>query len=303
MSFAISWSRHFPFVLAAARLLLILIANSIIRYLSVVVKAWAERPESSDEEEESESDHVKDKPKSFARKLTKRVKSTRNKDHDKGAMKTNRRRSLFTRRSHAPETPVSAGLYSDTENQVDKAKESTKTTKQMLNPLRKTQSNPISASMHSKDGHQNGGNQSKVTLPTSVTDAQGLSNKQSSKTIDALVPSQLTSQSISEDEVQTDNETRPNNESKAARKRVMELILRGTARAVGRLQHRVKMPKFNFEKYISYLQNVIPTIGFKIMGIIVTWNMVSTLLFLEVSLLALFVQESIFGNQKAKVSL
>lgn len=298
-------------------------ANYYFRYLSVVVKAWAERPESSDEEEESGSDHghpVKDKRKSFARKLTKRVKSTRNKEHDKGAMNTNRRRSMFTLRSvHTPSNPVSTGSYSDTENQVDKSKDNINT-KQMLTPLRNVQANPMSASTQSVSEHQNDGNHSKVTTSaSSETDNipgechdQRLSNSQSSKTMDALVPSQLTRQSMSEDEVQSDNEGKPNHhdsndenklKSKASRQRVMELILRGTARAVGRLQHRVKMPKFNFEKYISYLQNVIPTIGFKIMGIIVTWNMVSTLLFLEVSLLALFVQESIFGNQNAKVSL
>lgn len=119
-----------------------------------------------------------------------------------------------------------------------------------------------------------------------------------------LKPSNIT-EPISEDDA-TDDENIPNeNEKKPKvnRQRVMELILRGTARAVGRLQHRAKLPKFNFEKYISYLQNVLPTIGFKIMGITVTWEMVSTLLFLEVSLLALFLQESIFGSLKAQVSL
>lgn len=114
------------------------------------------------------------------------------------------------------------------------------------------------------------------------------------------IPQQQTDDEATDDE---SNPNKPENKSKVNRQRVMELILRGTARAVGRLQHRAKMPKFNFEKYISYLQNVLPTIGFKIMGITVTWEMVSTLLFLEVSLLALFMQESIFGNQQAKVAL
>ena len=81
------------------------------------------------------------------------------------------------------------------------------------------------------------------------------------------------------------------------------MVLRGAARAVGKLKHNAKKPKFNFEKYISYLQNVLPNIGFDIMGIIVTWNMVSAIIFLEVSVLALFVQESIFGNSKATVAL
>ncbi|XP_031554389.1 uncharacterized protein LOC116291358 [Actinia tenebrosa] len=289
-------------------------------YLAVVVKAWAECPESTDEEEESGSDHghpVKDKHKSFARKFTKRVKSTRNKEHDKGDMKTNRRRSLFTLRGHTRSNPISTGSYSDTENQADKVIK----TKQLSTPLRKIRSKPISGSTYSE--HQDGGaNHSKAVITytslssnneniTGECHEQGLSNNQNCKSMDSLAPLPVSRQSISEDEVATDNEGKQNHrddddnnlKSKASRQRVMELILRGTARAVGRLQHRVKMPKFNFEKYISYLQNVIPTIGYKIMGIIVTWNMVSTLLFLEVSLLALFVQESIFGSQNAQVSL
>ena len=104
---------------------------------------------------------------------------------------------------------------------------------------------------------------------------------------------------VSEDENIDEKEQRP----KRSRREVMDLVLRGAARAVGKMKHNAKKPKFNFEKYISYLQNVLPNIGFDIMGIIVTWNMVSAIIFLEVSVLALFVQESIFGNSQATVTL
>lgn len=148
--------------------------------------------------------------------------------------------------------------------------------------------------------------------PTSedeVTDDENQARKNDKNTEETVYQNRLKPTDIprqlSDDEVTDDegNPTKTDGKPKVNRQRVMELILRGTARAVGRLQHRAKMPKFNFEKYISYLQNVLPSIGFKIMGITVTWEMVSTILFLEVSLLALFMQESIFGNQQANVAL
>ena len=110
----------------------------------------------------------------------------------------------------------------------------------------------------------------------------------------------LTPGSLSDTEI-SDEERR--SETDQSRVKTMGSIFRGAARVVGKLQHRRKAPKFNFEKYISFLQNVLPTVGFDILGITVTWNMVSTIIFLELSLLSLFVQESIFGNEKATVTL
>jgi hypothetical protein len=131
------------------------------------VKAWAERPESTDEDEDSGSDHVqpiKDKNKLFARKFTKRVKSTRIKKDDKDDMKTNRRGSLFTLR-HTNSNPISASSYSDTENQDGKVsfakplpqKDKMKTKRRRsLFPVRQTQPNPISASSYSDTENQDG---------------------------------------------------------------------------------------------------------------------------------------------------
>ncbi|KXJ21322.1 uncharacterized protein LOC110254289 [Exaiptasia diaphana] len=78
-------------------------------------------------------------------------------------------------------------------------------------------------------------------------------------------------------------------------------VLRGSIRVVGRLQHQRKITKFNFEKYISYLQHVTPGSGFKIGALLVTWEKVSTSLFLLTSIVAVFLQETIFGNQKPNV--
>ena len=74
-----------------------------------------------------------------------------------------------------------------------------------------------------------------------------------------------------------------------------------SARVVGRLQYNRKRAKFNFEKYISYLEKVSKDTGFSIFGIVVTWELASSLLFLVISLVALFVQESIFGNAKSTI--
>lgn len=79
----------------------------------------------------------------------------------------------------------------------------------------------------------------------------------------------------------------------------LKSVLFSSARIVGKLQYNRKQAKFNFEKYIAYLEKVIKETGFFIFGIIMTWELASSLLFLVISLVALFVQESIFGNAKS----
>ena len=72
-----------------------------------------------------------------------------------------------------------------------------------------------------------------------------------------------------------------------------------TAKMLGKFRYAAKRPHFNFEKFLSYLESMRSVVGFEIAGIIVTWDLVSTTLFLLFSIVAVFVQESIFGDQKS----
>ena len=86
------------------------------------------------------------------------------------------------------------------------------------------------------------------------------------------------------------------------RKARLRRIWKNAARTIGMFQMAKLRPKFQFEKYISYLQNVSLTTGFRVAGIVITWNKVSTLFFLLFSIMAVFVQETIFGNAKSTIS-
>ncbi|XP_048581650.1 uncharacterized protein LOC116610730 [Nematostella vectensis] len=76
----------------------------------------------------------------------------------------------------------------------------------------------------------------------------------------------------------------------------LQRLFVGSARAVGKWQRTRKLPHFNFEKYIAYLHNVAPSTGFKISALTVTWERVSATFFLIISVVALFLQETIFGG-------
>lgn len=76
-----------------------------------------------------------------------------------------------------------------------------------------------------------------------------------------------------------------------------------SARFVGKLQHRRKLAKFHFEKYISYLDKVSRNVGFSIGVVLVTWELVSAVFFFLISLIALFVQESIFGKAESTIKI
>ena len=234
----------------------------------MVVKAWAERPDSSSEEEEPE-------------RPRKNEKQTNQK----------RGRSLWRR--------------------VNSAKRSYR--KGSLTPLKKTNSNPLASQSDSEaksgveevSSKKSYAGESHLRAHATKSDPE-LSDEDKHRRHE---PENEMSEDDKLSAKETDkdhsgNDNHPGNETpKRSRREVMDIVLRGAARAVGKLKHNAKKPRFNFEKYISYLQNVLPNIGFDIMGIIVTWNMVSAIIFLEVSVLALFVQESIFGNSKATVAL
>lgn len=77
----------------------------------------------------------------------------------------------------------------------------------------------------------------------------------------------------------------------------------GSARFIGKLQYKRKLQKFQFEKYISYLEKVSRNVGFSIGMVLVTWELVSAVFFFLISVIALFVQESIFGKAESTIKI
>jgi len=69
------------------------------------------------------------------------------------------------------------------------------------------------------------------------------------------------------------------------------------AKAAAKFKAAAKRPRFNFEKFLSYLESMRYVVGFEIAGLMMTWDKVSTTLFLMFSIVAVFVQESIFGSK------
>lgn len=57
--------------------------------------------------------------------------------------------------------------------------------------------------------------------------------------------------------------------------------------------------KFNFKSYVMYLQGLIKEVGFSVGGMILSWEKVSSIGILWVSVLAIFMQEIVFGNRKS----
>lgn len=57
--------------------------------------------------------------------------------------------------------------------------------------------------------------------------------------------------------------------------------------------------KFNFKSYVLYLQGLIKEVGFSVGGMILSWEKVSSIGILWVSVLAIFIQEIVFGNRKS----
>ena len=74
-----------------------------------------------------------------------------------------------------------------------------------------------------------------------------------------------------------------------------------TARTVDKFKTKARRHRFNFDKFLSYLESMRSVVGFTIAGIMVTWDLVSTTLFFLFSVIAVFVQESIFGSQRATI--
>lgn len=64
-------------------------------------------------------------------------------------------------------------------------------------------------------------------------------------------------------------------------------------------QQNKKKSKFNFKAYVMYLKGLIRGVGFSVGGIVLTWEKVSGLGILLVSVLAVFIQEVVFGSRKS----
>lgn len=56
--------------------------------------------------------------------------------------------------------------------------------------------------------------------------------------------------------------------------------------------------RFDFERYIIYLQCLLPDVGFSVGGCLVTWDKVFGLAVFMTSLAAVFIQEVLFGSRK-----
>lgn len=60
--------------------------------------------------------------------------------------------------------------------------------------------------------------------------------------------------------------------------------------------------RFDFERYIIYLQCLLPDVGFSIAGCLITWDKVYGLAVFMISLAAVFIQEVIFGSRKNTIA-
>ena len=63
-------------------------------------------------------------------------------------------------------------------------------------------------------------------------------------------------------------------------------------------QRQSMMGKFDFERYIIYLQCLLPDVGFSVGGLLISWDKVFALAVFMTSLSAVFIQEVLFGNRK-----
>lgn len=84
----------------------------------------------------------------------------------------------------------------------------------------------------------------------------------------------------------------------------LQNVFSGSARFIGKLRHKKEFRrKFQFEKYIMYLEKVSRREGFCIGVVLITWELVSALFFFLISLIALFIQESIFGKAESTIKI
>lgn len=105
---------------------------------------------------------------------------------------------------------------------------------------------------------------------------------------------------ISEKSDHDESEAGPSTETQPRSKYTTAKLLttmRGISKAFGKVQHKRKMQHFNFRKYIVYLDNFLPTVGYQIGGKIIQRDTIVLYVFFMLSFLALFAQEKLFGQQ------
>ncbi|EDO30881.1 predicted protein [Nematostella vectensis] len=74
-------------------------------------------------------------------------------------------------------------------------------------------------------------------------------------------------------------------------------FLTGMAKTFHKWRTKTKKKKhFNYEKYITYLESILPTVGFSVGGVIITWNGIYTFIVIMTFLVGVFAQEAFFGK-------
>ena len=113
--------------------------------------------------------------------------------------------------------------------------------------------------------------------------------KQSDKTEDQVIPEteQLKVSPASEAGARDGNDRRGSKVN----------FLTGMAKTFHQWRTKTKKKrKFNYEKYIIYLESILPTVGFSIGGVIITFNGIYTFIVVLTFLVGVFAQEAFFGN-------
>ena len=102
--------------------------------------------------------------------------------------------------------------------------------------------------------------------------------------------------------------TTPDNPTEGDKQPLMKTRLNKTAtsnklgvnlavvRAAGKWQKRRKRHRFNYDKYIQYVDKYLPQVGFTIGGLIMTWSQVAGYALFLASAVAVFAQEAFFGD-------
>lgn len=74
-------------------------------------------------------------------------------------------------------------------------------------------------------------------------------------------------------------------------------FLTGMSKTFHKWRTKTKKKKnFNYEKYIIYLESILPTVGFSVGGVIIDWNGIYTFIVIMTFLVGVFAQEAFFGN-------
>jgi len=74
-------------------------------------------------------------------------------------------------------------------------------------------------------------------------------------------------------------------------------MLSGISKTFHQWRTKTKKKKnFNYEKYIIYLESILPTVGFSVGGVIIDWNGIYTFIVIMTFMVGVFAQEAFFGK-------